>query len=107
MNLYGLANDVSILGSAYSLFESGNCNASYAAYPFFNTDADYYEWRALGFNLFRLPVGWQHIQTNLSGPLNQTTLTGLDQLIETITGNDSMAIVDIVSAGLISFVLWD
>lgn len=97
VNLYGLANDISIFGSAYSGFQAADCNASYAAYPIPDTASDYEPWRQLGFNMFRLPLGWQHAQESLSGPLNETTMASLDLLIEAITSNGSVAILDIVS----------
>lgn len=88
---------MSILGSAYSSFEGTNCNASYDVYPDFDPPEHYYEWHAQGFNLFRVPVGWQHLQPSLRAPLNQTTMHGLDTLINAITGNGSTAILDVVS----------
>lgn len=95
VNIFGLANDVSILGSAYSLFESTNCNASYAAYPYDPPIEHYTLWREKGFNLFRLPVAWQHLQTSLSAELNATTLQALDTLVDAITGNNDTAIIDV------------
>ena len=96
MNLYGLANDMSILGSAYSAFQSTNCNDSYAAYPFTDATSNYTVWRDKGFNLFRLAFGWQHVQTSLGGPLNETTLESLDGMVNRITGDGNLAILDIV-----------
>lgn len=46
--------------------------------------------------MFRLPIAWQHAQDGLGGPLNETTLQGLDTLVDTITNNGSKAIIDIV-----------
>ncbi|KAF5863008.1 hypothetical protein ETB97_010816 [Aspergillus alliaceus] len=57
----------------------------------------YFGWRDLGFNLIRLPVAWGHIQDGCNGPLNGTTLAGLDNLVNTITGNGSTVISDIHS----------
>lgn len=36
-----------------------------------------------------------HFQTKLDVPLNQTTLTGLDSLVDVITGNGSTVILDL------------
>lgn len=97
INLYGLAADVNPLGSAYTEFAMiSACNATYTAYPFVDPPAHYYDWHALGFNLFRLPAAWQHLAESLGGPLNQTNIAHLDSLIETITGNGSVAIIDVV-----------
>lgn len=87
---------MSIFGSAYSAFESANCNASYAAYPYVDPPEHYTAWRDLGFNMFRLPLGWQHAQVSLSGPLNETTMVAYDHLVKRITGDGNTVIIDIV-----------
>lgn len=105
VNLFGLANDMSIFGSAYSAFEGTNCNASYEVYPYFNSVENFEVWHEKGFNMFRLAMGWQHVQTELGGPLNETTMSAVDELVTHITSNDSVAILDIVSIVLISLYL--
>lgn len=50
----------------------------------------------MGFNLYRIPVAWGHIQEGLQGPLNQTTLDELDKIMEMVTSTGSTAILDIV-----------
>ncbi|KAL5358004.1 hypothetical protein BJX96DRAFT_33599 [Aspergillus floccosus] len=40
-----------------------------------------------------LPRVVKHIQTALSGPLNETTLVGLDNLVDIITGNGRTVIL--------------
>lgn len=88
---------MSILGSAYSEFEGTNCNASYEVYPYADSIDHYEAWRAKGFNMFRLALGWQHVQTELGGPLNETTLSAVDELVTHITNDGNVAILDIVS----------
>ncbi|KAF5015026.1 hypothetical protein F66182_13792, partial [Fusarium sp. NRRL 66182] len=95
VNLFGFANDMSILGSAYSEFEGTNCNASYEVYPYADSIDHYEAWRAKGFNMFRLALGWQHVQTELGGPLNETTLSAVDELVTHITNDGNVAILDI------------
>ncbi|KAF2168251.1 glycoside hydrolase family 5 protein [Zasmidium cellare ATCC 36951] len=95
VNIIGLAWDMSVLGSAFSEFEATNCNASYDVYPYYDPPEHYTEWRAQGFNLFRVPVGWQHLQDDLRSELNQTTLQHLDGLIDAITNDGSTAILDV------------
>lgn len=73
-----------------------NCNASYDAYPYANSPELYESWRALDFNLFRLPMAWQHVQIGLSGQLNETTMQLVDAGVQQITSNGSVAILDIV-----------
>jgi endoglucanase len=92
-----MANDVSIFGSAYSGFMSTNCNASYASYPYIDPISHYETWHDKGFNMFRLAMSWQHVQTELSGPLNETNIEAVDRLVERITRDGNVAILDIVS----------
>lgn len=99
VNLPGLAFDMSIFGSAFSKFESSNCNASYAAYSSVDPPGHYEEWWQAGMNAFRIPFGWQHIQQSLGGPLNTTTLVSLDRLVDQITSNGSVAILDLHNYG--------
>ncbi|KAF7586221.1 Phosphotransferase enzyme, partial [Aspergillus hancockii] len=96
VNLIGLAADASLLGTAYTEFTSTSCGSKQTSYPYLDPPELYYAWRELGFNLIRLPVVWGHIQDGLNGPLNETTLAGLDNLVNTITGNGSTVILDIV-----------
>ena len=97
VNIFGLANDVNTYGSAYSAFGGFGCNASNTAYPFYDSTQHFYAWRDHGFNLFRLPIAWQHAQGTLGGPLNETTMKHYDALVDTITSNGSRAMIDIVS----------
>lgn len=62
-----------------------NCNASYDAYSYANSPELYEGWCALGFNLFRLPMVWQHVQIGLSGQLNETTMQLVDAGVQQIT----------------------
>ena len=87
---------MSIFGSAYSAFQGRNCNSSYMAYPFMPATSDYTVWHEKGFNMFRLAVGWQHVQSNLGGELNETTLEYLDSMVDRITEDDNTVILDIV-----------
>ena len=91
----GLAADVSILGSAFNGFLSTECVPTDQAYPFYDNLTSYHTWRDLGFNLFRLPVAWQHAQESLSGPLNSTNMAYLDSMIKNITNDGNTAILDI------------
>lgn len=95
VNLIGLAADASLLGTVYTSFESTSCGGEQTSYPYLDPLELYWEWRDLGFNMIRLPVAWGHIQDGLNGPLNQTTLSGLDNLVNIITSNGSTVILDI------------
>ncbi|KAK6860922.1 glycoside hydrolase family 5 protein [Apiospora arundinis] len=95
VNLFGFANDVSIFGSAYNTFESSNCNASYASYPYADPVSHYEDWHQLGFNLFRAAIAWQHAQEDLGGPLNETTLRGVYSLVQAATEDGGQVILDI------------
>jgi endoglucanase len=86
---------MSILGSAFNNFTSTECRPTDHAYPFYDNLAEYHTWRDLGFNLFRLPVAWQHAQTKLSGPLNSTNMIYLDRMIQNITDDGNTVILDI------------
>ncbi|KAK0390637.1 hypothetical protein NLU13_0141 [Sarocladium strictum] len=95
VNLFGLAADASIFGSAYNTFASSKCNASYDAYPYYDSTEHYEDWHKKGFNLFRIPVAWQHAQEDLGGPLNETTMGVIDSLVHAITRDGGQAIIDI------------
>jgi hypothetical protein len=97
VNLFGLAADVSIFGSAFNTFTSTKCNASYDAYPYYDPTSHYEDWHQKGFNLFRIPIAWQHAQEGLGGPLNQTTMSVVDMLVHSVTHDGGQAIIDIVS----------
>lgn len=76
---------------------SSNCNASYLAYPFYDTIEHYQVWHEKGFNLFRIPIAWQHAQEDLGGPLNETSMAVVDTLVHAIAKDGGQAIIDIVS----------
>ncbi|XWW99274.1 hypothetical protein V2A60_007283 [Cordyceps javanica] len=95
VNLFGLANDVSIFGSAYTSFASGNCEPTFASYPYLDDLSHYETWRQEGFNLFRIAVAWQHAQDELGGALNETNMRHVDKLVDAITGDGGKAILDI------------
>ncbi|KAF5690513.1 endoglucanase EG-II [Fusarium denticulatum] len=95
VNLFGLANDVNILGSAYNTFLDLSCKPSYHSYPYINTVDDYKSWHDKGFNLFRIAMAWQHVQTSLGGSLNETNMEAVDKLVKAITDDGGQAILDI------------
>ncbi|KAF5595104.1 cellulase (glycosyl hydrolase family 5) domain-containing protein [Fusarium pseudocircinatum] len=95
VNLFGLANDVNILGSAYNTFLDLSCKPSYHSYPYINTVEDYKSWHDKGFNLFRIAMAWQHVQTSLGGSLNETNMEAVDKLVKAITDDGGQAILDI------------
>ncbi|KAF5556496.1 endoglucanase EG-II [Fusarium napiforme] len=95
VNLFGLANDVNILGSAYNTFLDLSCKPSYHSYPYINTVEDYKSWHNKGFNLFRIAMAWQHVQTSLGGSLNETNMGAVDKLVKAITDDGGQAILDI------------
>ncbi|EWG53437.1 hypothetical protein FVEG_11867 [Fusarium verticillioides 7600] len=95
VNLFGLANDVNILGSAYNTFLDMSCKPSYHSYPYINTVEDYKSWHDKGFNLFRIAMAWQHVQTSLGGSLNETNMEAVDKLVKAITDDGGQAIMDI------------
>ncbi|KAL7758766.1 hypothetical protein ACKLNR_011193 [Fusarium oxysporum f. sp. zingiberi] len=95
VNLFGLANDVNILGSAYNPFLDLSCEPSYHSYPYINTVEDYKSWHDKGFNLFRIAMAWQHVQTSLGGSLNETNMETVDELVKAITDDGGQAILDI------------
>lgn len=100
VNLFGLANDINILGSAYNTFLSLSCGPSYNSYPYIDSIENYESWHDKGFNLFRIAVAWQHIQTSLGGSLNETNMEAVDKMVKRITDDGGQAILDIVSAAL-------
>ncbi|WZH46780.1 glycoside hydrolase superfamily [Fusarium acuminatum] len=95
VNLFGLANDINILGSAYNTFLSLSCGPSYNSYPFVDSIENYESWHDKGFNLFRIAVAWQHIQTSLGGSLNETNMEAVDKMVKRITDDGGQAILDI------------
>lgn len=95
VNLFGLSNSSSVFGTAFTTFESPVCEPDYTAGPYLDPPEHFWAYRDLGFNTFRLPIAWQHAQTKLNGPLNETIMSGFDSLIKTITSNGSTAIIDI------------
>ncbi|PWI68021.1 hypothetical protein PCL_02422 [Purpureocillium lilacinum] len=95
VNLFGLANDISILGSAFNPLVSTACHPTNTSYPYIDDVSHYKSWRDRGFNLFRIAIAWQHAQTELGGSLNETNMRGVDKLIEAITGDGGQAIIDI------------
>ncbi|KAK2669213.1 Glycoside hydrolase, family 5 [Fusarium oxysporum f. sp. vasinfectum] len=95
VNLFGLANDVNILGSAYNTFLDLSCGPSYHSYPYINTVEDYKSWHDKSFNLFRIAMAWQHVQTSLGGSLNETNMEAVDKLVKAITDDGGQAILDI------------
>lgn len=96
INLFGLANDINILGSAYNPFLSLSCEPTYRSYPYTDTVEDYKSWHDKGFNLFRIAMAWEHVQTSLGGNLNETNMQAVDKLVKAITDDGGQAILDIV-----------
>ncbi|KAJ7097055.1 carbohydrate-binding module family 1 protein/Glycoside hydrolase family 5 protein [Mycena belliarum] len=93
---------VNIAGFDFGCNTDGSCTAS-AAYPpltqyygkdgkgqmthFVNDD---------GYNVFRLPVGWQFLTNNVLGaPVNQTNLAIYDALVQTCLDTGAACIIDI------------
>ncbi|KAJ7614763.1 carbohydrate-binding module family 1 protein/Glycoside hydrolase family 5 protein [Mycena rosella] len=93
---------VNIAGFDFGCNTDGSCTAS-AAYPpltqyygkdgkgqmthFVNDD---------GYNVFRLPVGWQFLTNNvLGGPINQTNLAEYDALVQTCLATGASCIINI------------
>ncbi|KAJ7090641.1 carbohydrate-binding module family 1 protein/Glycoside hydrolase family 5 protein [Mycena epipterygia] len=92
---------VNIAGFDFGCNTDGSCTAS-AAYPpllqyygkdgkgqmthFVNDD---------GYNIFRLPVGWQFLTNNVIGPVNQTNLEIYDALVQTCLAAGASCIIDI------------
>jgi endoglucanase len=48
-----------------------------------------------GFNMFRLPVGWQYLLNNALGPVNQANLNEYDTLVQACLGTGAHCIIDI------------
>lgn len=48
-----------------------------------------------GYNIFRLPVGWQFLTNNVIGPVNQTNLAIYDALVQTCLATGASCIIDI------------
>jgi len=48
-----------------------------------------------GYNVFRLPVGWQFLTNNVIGPVNQTNLAEYDVLVQTCLATGAYCIIDI------------
>ncbi|KAJ7922405.1 carbohydrate-binding module family 1 protein/Glycoside hydrolase family 5 protein [Mycena leptocephala] len=93
---------VNIAGFDFGCNTDGSCTAS-AAYPpltqyygkdgkgqmthFVNDD---------GYNVFRLPVGWQFLTNNvLGGPVNDANLAEYDALVQTCLATGAYCIIDI------------
>lgn len=50
-----------------------------------------------GFNIFRLPVGWQYLVNNqLGGPLDQSYLATYDAIVQSCLKTNAKCIIDIV-----------
>ncbi|KAM0230687.1 hypothetical protein ACHAP5_011293 [Fusarium lateritium] len=96
VNLFGLANDINILGSAYNTFLDLTCEPSYDSYPYIDTIENYESWHQRGFNLFRIAIAWQHAQTSLGGSLNETNMKAVDKMVKRITDDGGQAILDIL-----------
>ncbi|KAJ7206937.1 carbohydrate-binding module family 1 protein/Glycoside hydrolase family 5 protein [Mycena haematopus] len=92
---------VNIAGFDFGCNTDGDCTAS-AAYPPLLT---YYGKDGLGqmqhfvnndgYNVFRLPVGWQFLTNNVLGPINQTNLAEYDALVQACLSTGASCIVDI------------
>ncbi|KAF5667187.1 cellulase (glycosyl hydrolase family 5) domain-containing protein [Fusarium heterosporum] len=95
VNLFGLANDINILGSAYNTFLSLSCEPSYNSYPYIDTVENYESWHEKGFNLFRIAMAWQHVQVSLGGHLNETNMKAVDRIVKKVTDDGGQAILDI------------
>ncbi|KAK2616241.1 hypothetical protein QQS21_000876 [Conoideocrella luteorostrata] len=95
VNLFGLANDVSIMGSAYTSFVSTDCKPTYKSYPYLDDVSHYKEWRDKGFNLFRIAIAWQHAQEDLFGALNETNIAHVEELVEAVHRDGNTAIINI------------
>ncbi|KAM0354874.1 hypothetical protein ACHAPU_000710 [Fusarium lateritium] len=95
VNLFSLANDVDILGSTYNTFLSLSCEPTYNSYPYIDTIENYEAWHEKGFNLFRIAMAWQHVQTSLGGGLNETNMETVDRIVKRVTDDGGQAILDI------------
>lgn len=50
-----------------------------------------------GVNFFRVPVGWEYLQAEMNGPLNQTSLKAYQTFVEKITTNGANVAIDLHS----------
>ncbi|KAF8193945.1 carbohydrate-binding module family 1 protein/Glycoside hydrolase family 5 protein [Mycena galopus ATCC 62051] len=92
---------VNIAGFDFGCNTDGSCTAS-AAYPpllqYYGKDGQGQMTHFVnddGYNVFRLPVGWQFLTNNVIGPINQTNLAEYDTLVQTCLGTGASCIVDI------------
>lgn len=56
------------------------------------TNTEYYLEK--GFNIFRVPFIWGRLQPKLSGPLDETAMLGLDQMVRRITSAGAVIVLD-------------
>ncbi|KAF7369855.1 Glycoside hydrolase family 5 protein [Mycena sanguinolenta] len=92
---------VNIAGFDFGCNTDGSCTAS-AAYP---PLLQYYGKDGLGqmqhfvnddgFNVFRLPVGWQFLVNDVLGPIDQANLAEYDALVQACLSTGASCIVDI------------
>jgi endoglucanase len=47
-----------------------------------------------GFNIFRIPFKWDRLQPTLGGPLDETAMQGLDELVRVATTAGAIAVLD-------------
>ncbi|KAJ6540843.1 carbohydrate-binding module family 1 protein/Glycoside hydrolase family 5 protein [Mycena vulgaris] len=93
---------VNIAGFDFGCNTDGSCTAS-AAFPpltqYFGKDGKGQMTHFVnddGYNVFRLPVGWQFLTNDvLGGPVNQTNLAKYDALIQTCLATGAYCIIDI------------
>ncbi|KAJ7727550.1 carbohydrate-binding module family 1 protein/Glycoside hydrolase family 5 protein [Mycena maculata] len=92
---------VNISGFDFGCTTDGTCTAS-AAYPpllqYYGKDGQGQMTHFVnddGYNVFRLPVGWQFLTDNVIGPINQTNMVEYDALVQACLGTGASCIIDI------------
>ncbi|KAJ7436495.1 carbohydrate-binding module family 1 protein/Glycoside hydrolase family 5 protein [Mycena galericulata] len=92
---------VNIAGFDFGCDTTGTCTAS-GAYPpllqYYGKDGQGQMTHFVnddGYNVFRLPVGWQFLVNNVLGPINQTNLAEYDALVQACLGTGAWCLIDI------------
>lgn len=77
----------------------GDPAAQYGTYWHFDSQTSFDYLAARGVKLIRLPIGWEHIQTSLGGPLNTTAFGYVTAALDRIGAAGMTAIVDLHNYG--------
>jgi endoglucanase len=90
---------VSLTGVNLAGAEFGGLNGVHGYQYIYPNEAEMQAFKALGMNVFRVPVRWERLQPALSGNLAAAEIARLDKVINFATALDISVIIDIHNYG--------